>query len=59
MLSGCLRHSLSKTKSVKNHAKPKMAITLQPFVRFTSFNFWLVALDLFYNFLQVAGGRDP
>ena len=26
-----------------------MAITLQPFVRFTSFNFWLVGLDALYH----------
>ncbi len=29
-----------------------MAITLQPFIRFTSFNFWLVGLDAtFYHFI--------
>ncbi len=26
-----------------------MAITSQPFVRFTSFNFWVAALDVLYN----------
>ncbi len=33
----------------------KMAITLQPFVRFTSFNFWVPALDVFYHLTPTAG----
>ncbi len=28
-----------------------MAITLKPFVRFTSFNFWLVGLEALYAFI--------
>ncbi len=36
-----------------------MAITSQPFIRFTSFNFWLVALDSLYHFMQVADAQTP
>ena len=31
-----------------------MAITSQPFVRFTSSNFWLVVLDSLYHSIYVA-----
>ena len=31
-----------------------MAITSQPFILFTSFNFWLAGLDSLYNFVTVA-----
>ncbi len=36
-----------------------MAITSQPYIQFTSFNFWLVALDFLYHFLQVADAQIP
>ena len=32
-----------------------MAITLQPIVRFTSFNFWVTALDVLYHLTLTAG----
>ena len=36
-----------------------MAITSQPFVRFTSFNFWLVGLDALYQFTLVGVAETP
>ncbi len=36
-----------------------MAITLQPLVQFTCFNFWPAALDFLYQFQLVDGGNDP
>ena len=32
-----------------------MAITSQPFVRFTSFNFWVAALEVLYHSTPIAG----
>ncbi len=39
-----------------------MAVTSQPFVRFTSFNFWLAALGALYQLghtLTTGGARAP
>ncbi len=36
-----------------------MAITSQPFIRFTSFNFWLVALEFLYHSMKVADALTP
>ncbi len=36
-----------------------MAITLQPFVQFTSFNFWLVGLDAHYQCSLVGVAQTP
>ncbi len=36
-----------------------MAITLQPFVRFTSFNFWLVGLRALYQLGHLPTLADP
>ncbi len=35
-----------------------MAITSQPFIRFTSFNFWVAALDVLYKGSRPYFGRQ-
>ncbi len=36
-----------------------MAITLQPFIWFASFNFWFVGFDSLYYFIPVAYAYTP
>ncbi len=37
----------------------EVAMTLQPFVRLISFNFWLAALDVLYHLSLTAGPHAP
>ena len=54
--SRCLRGVVGR---LLKHAKLWMAITSKPFIRFTSFNFWLVGLDALYHFIHVADALTP
>ncbi len=59
----CLLLSTSKTHphKPKNDQKPCKSLSghNSTIIWFTSFKFWLAALDFLYHFPQVAGGTDP